>query len=346
MVNKKEDRSKKDSMSLDSLEPCYLYISSSDGVLDERINSIEEFLKGKINIDTDFKVFDGAEEIDEEEFNNYISTPSLFSFKKIAVIKYIDKVPASLRKKIMDFVSINNEKSRDIVFILTSLKKKLNQGLVDLIKKTGTIKQLRAPGGVELKSWLDEKSRSDGIAFTGPAASLLIENVNLDLSLLKKEYEKLYNYIASETKKVIDEDTVRYLVSRVYSMKIFDLVDCLGRRDKKGSLKALKTLLDENQSMIGLVTLVYRMFKCFLYIKSASGRQSITDYIRSSMKIPPYFVGKLVSKYIKWSNNFTESEIIKVFKLLNDYDISFRSNSGQDYNLVKRLVLEIVDIST
>jgi DNA polymerase-3 subunit delta len=333
-------------MKLESLEPCYLYISSSDSMLDERIDNIEGFLKGKINIDTDFKVFNGAEEIDEEEFNNYISTPSLFSSKKIAVIKYINKVSTSLRKKIMESISINNKKNYDIVFILTSLKQKLNQGLIDLIKKTGTVKQLRAPGGVELKSWLDKKSRSDGIAFTGPAASLLIENVNLDLNLLKKEYEKLFNYMASETKKVIDEDTVRFLVSRVYSMKIFDLVDCLGRRDKRGSLEALKTLLDENQSMIGLVTLVYRMFKCFLYIKSASGRQTITDYIKSSMKVPPYFVGKLVSKYIKWSSNFTESEIIKVFRLLNEYDISFRSNSGQDDNLVKRLVLEIVEIST
>jgi DNA polymerase-3 subunit delta len=346
MVNMKNDRSKKESMKLESLEPCYLYISSSDSMLDERIDNIEGFLKGKINIDTDFKVFNGAEEIDEEEFNNYISTPSLFSSKKIAVIKYINKVSTSLRKKIMESISINNKKNYDIVFILTSLKQKLNQGLIDLIKKTGTVKQLRAPGGVELKSWLDKKSRSDGIAFTGPAASLLIENVNLDLNLLKKEYEKLFNYMASETKKVIDEDTVRFLVSRVYSMKIFDLVDCLGRRDKRGSLEALKTLLDENQSMIGLVTLVYRMFKCFLYIKSASGRQTITDYIKSSMKVPPYFVGKLVSKYIKWSSNFTESEIIKVFRLLNEYDISFRSNSGQDDNLVKRLVLEIVEIST
>jgi DNA polymerase III delta subunit len=227
----KDDRPKKESIRLDSLEPCYLYISSSDSMLDERMNSIEEFLKGKINIDTDFKVFNGAEEIDEEEFNNYISTPSLFSSKKIAVIKYVEKVSVSLRKKIMELIPINNKKSPDIVFILTSLKQKLNPELVDLIKKNGAIKQLRAPGVSELKSWLDEKSRLDKITFTGPAASLLIENVNFDLILLKKEYEKLYNYTGSETKKEIDEDTVRFLVSRVYSMKIFDLVDCLGRRD-------------------------------------------------------------------------------------------------------------------
>lgn len=341
----KDDKSKKESIRLESLAPCYLYISSSDSMLDDRLNSIEDFLKGKINIDTDFEVFNGAEEIDEEGFNNYISTPSLFSSKKIAVIKHIEKVSISLRKKIMELISINNKQSPDIVFILTSAKQKLNPELMDLVKKTGTVKQLRAPGGSELKSWLSERSRSDGVSFTDSAASLLIENVNLDLNLLKKEYEKLYNYIGSETKKVINEDAVRFLVSRVYSMKIFDLVDCLGRRDKKGSLEALKPLLDEKQSMIGLVTLVHRMFKCFLYIKSASGRSSVTDYIKSSMKVPPYFVSKLVSKYIKWSSNYTKAEIIKVFKLLNDYDIRFRSNAGQDDNLVKRLVLEIVDIS-
>ena len=138
---------------------------------------------------------------------------------------------------------------------------------------------------------------------------------------------------------------IRSLVSRIYSIKVFDLVDCLGMRDKKGSLEALRSLLEDKQSMIGLVTLIHRMFKCFLYIKSASGRSSVTGYIEDNMKVSPYYISRIVSKYINWSSNYTQTEIIKVFELLNDYDIKFRSGAGQDEHLIGKLISEIADIS-
>jgi len=340
----KADKLKKELLKLEELAPCYLYISTSDSVLEDRIESVKKFLKEKINFDTDFKIFNGAEEIDEGEFNNYISTPSLFSLKKIVVIKYIEKVSASLQKKVINLISSNGKGSANVIFIITALKQKFNPALLDAVRKAGKVIQLKPPLSGSLKKWLEERSESDGIKFTEKAASLLIENVNLDLNLLKKEYEKLYDYISSEAKKVIDEDTVRFLVSRIYSLKIFDLVDYLGKRDKDNSLKALRSILEEGQNLIGLVTLIHRMFKCFLYIKSGNSKSSVTDYIENNMKVPPYFVGKLVSKYIKLSDNYTEDEVLKVFEILNKYDISFRINTIESKHLVKKLISEIIDI--
>lgn len=340
----KDDKLKKENIKLENLDRCYLYISSSDSILASRVRSIKRFLKGKINLDTDFKVFNGAEGIEDEEFNNYISNPSLFSAKKIAVIEFIEKVPVSLQKRIAELVSAKEKQDSGVVFILTSLKRKFNTKLLQLIKKTSNVRQLKLPEGSDIKNWLMKKSSSDGIAFTDGAVSVLLENINMDLNLLKKEYEKLYDYINSETKKVIDENAVRFLVKRVYSVKVFDLIDCVGKRDREGSLKAIRSLSEENQNMIGLVTLIHRMFKCFLYIKSGDSRSSVTDYIEDKMKIPPYYISKLVSKYIKWSSNYKQAEIVKTFKLLNDYDIKFRSDTGKDDHLIKKLVLEIVDM--
>ena len=342
----KADKLKKEPLGLGKLAPCYLYISISDSILEDRIESVKKFLRGKINFDTDFKIFSGAEEIDEGEFNNYISTPSLFSIKKIVVIKYIEKVSTSLQKKVITLISSNSSSSANIIFIITALKRKFNHALLDAVRKAGKVVQLKPPLSGSLRKWLEEKSESDEIKFTEKAASLLIENVNLDLNLLKKEYEKLYDYISSEAKKVIDEDTVRFLVSRIYSLKIFDLVDYLGKRDKDNSVKALRSILDEGQNLIGLVTLIYRMFKCFLYIKSENSKSSVTDYIENNMKVPSYFVSRLVSKYIKLSNNYTQAEVLKVFEILNRYDISFRTDTIESKYLVKKLISEIIDIDS
>ena len=339
------DNSKKELLKLEKLLPAYLYISTSDSLLEDTIDNIKSLLEGKVNLDTDFKIFSGMEEIAEEEFAGYINTPSLFSSKKIAVIKYIEKVPVSLQKKVADLILMGRSENANIIFIITSSKQKFNPFLLDAIKKTGKVIQLKPLLSGSLKKWLDEKSDSDGIKFTEDAASLLIENVNLDLSLLKREYEKLYNYISSEEKKIIDENTVRFLVNRVYSLKIFDLVDYIGQKDKDNSLKALKAILVEGQNLIGLITLLHRMFKCFLYIKSANGKSLVTDYIENNIKAPPYFIGKMVSKYIKFSNNYTETEIFKIFEILNKYDISFRTGIAEGKNLTSRLISEIIDAS-
>ena len=342
----KTDNSKKEILKLEELSSCYLYISTSDSVLEDKIDSVKNFLKGKINFDTDFKVFDGAEEIDEEEFNNYINTPSLFSTKKIAVIKYVEKVPVSLQKEIINSILSKGNDGANIIFIITALKQKFNLKLLDAVREVGKVVQIKPPLSGDLKKWLEERSGSDGVKFTDEAESLLIENVNLDLNLLKREYEKLYDYISSEDKKIIDENAVRFLVNRIYSLKIFDLVDFIGKRDKDSSLKTLQSLLQEDKNLIGLITLVHRMFKCFLYIKSGNSKSSVTDYIENNIKVSPYFVGKLVSKYIKLSSNYTESEILKIFEILNKYDISFRTNSGEDKHLVKKLISEIIDVET
>ncbi len=344
-MNMKDNKLKKEPLKLQSLKSCYLYISTSDSMLNDKVEGIREFLKGKINFDTDFKIFDGSGDIDEEEFNNYTGTPSLFSSKKVVVVKYADKVSARLQRKIIDLISVSRDCGANIIFVLTASKQKFNSNLVNLIKKNGIARQLKVPAGSNLKNWLEERSKSDGIVFTEKAASLLVENVNLDLNLLKKEYEKLYDYVSSETKKVIDEDEIRFLVSRNYSLKIFDLVDYLGRRDKESSLKALRSILEERQNLIGLITLLHRMFKCFLYIKSGNSKSSVTSYIENNMKIPPYFVGKLVNKYIKLSDNYEQSEIIKVFGILNRYDIKIRTGATGSKHLVTRLISEIVDVN-
>ncbi len=339
------NNTKKESPGLDKLLPCYLYISPSSSLLEDTIGSIKKYLKGKINFDTDFKNFNGTEEIDEEEFFNYINTPSLFSPKKVVAIKNIDNTSLALQQKLADSILKSSSSQGNMVFIITALKKKLSPALMDAARKEGKITQLKTPVIGSLKKWLEEKSESDGIKFTGEARDLLIENVNLDLNLLKKEYEKLYDYISSEKEKIIGEDAVSSLVNRVYSLKVFDLVDYVGQRDRCNSLKALKAILEEGQNWIGVVTLLYRMFRCFIYIKSGNSHSSVTDYIEKNLKVPPYFVGKLVNKYIRYSDNYTEAEILKVFDILNRYDISFRTGMIESKNLVKKLIPEIIDVS-
>jgi len=347
---------------LDKLKSAYLYISRNDSVLEEKVGEIKDFIGGEINIDTDYKVFRPDPENTSEDLENYIFTPSLFSSRKIAVIRNIEKFNAKFQKMIAKMLAGDGDAAAvgdgygepgggsgepsSIVFILTASNEKINKALLDALGKSGSIKRLRPPVGGDLARWLEKKAADDGINFTDEAKNLLIENVNLDQNLLKNEYAKLCDYISSEDEKTIDVETVRYLVSRVYSMKIFDLVDFLGGRDKNGSLAALEEILSEDSNLMGLITLIHRMFKSMLYIKTGNGTAAVTTFLGKNINMPPYFIGKLVSKYIKFSRDYSIEEIIKIFGILNDYDIKFRKGLSDNKDLVKRMIARITDIKT
>ena len=340
---------------IDKLKKAYLYISRSSSVLDEKVEEIKGFIGNSINTETDYKVFWPDSENTDKDLESYIFTPSLFSYRKIAVIRNIEKFNSKFQKMIAEILAGTGGKdpsgegsgeTSGIIFVLTASSEKINKSLLDALRRSGSIKKLRPPVGGDLLKWLENKASGDGIIFTDEAKNLLIENVNLDQNLLKNEYGKLYDYISSEDKKIIDGETVKYLVSRVYSMKIFDLVDFLGGRDKNGSVATLEEILSEDSNLMGLITLIHRMFKSMLYIKTGNGTAAVTTFLEKNINMPPYFIGKLVNKYIKFSRNYSSEEIIKIFGILNDYDIRFRRGISDNKNLVKTMIAQITDIKT
>lgn len=332
---------------LNELKPCHIFISKSTSLLEEKIDNLKKFLKGKINFDVDFKVFYGNELIDENELVNFYSTPSFFSEKKVAVIKNIEKSGQKIINLIIDLLSNTDIKNFGTILVITSTsaKNKLDKHLAAIAAKIGVIKELNIPLGSSLKKWLEEKAELDGLKFTASAAYRLLESVNFDMNLLKSEYEKIYTFLISEKDKTVTDKIVEKLVSRIYDMKIFDLVDYIGDRDKNNSLKVLNGILEEKQKLDGLMTLIHRMFKSFLFIKSSdSNFQFVKKYIERNIGHSPYLIDKIENKYVRFCKKYTGDEIIKIFKILNNYDILFRLNEADEKNLALKLILAIVEV--
>jgi len=332
------------------LKKVYLYISRNDSILKEKIEQIRNYAGGETNIDTDLKVFDTCDKSNLDIFTGFVSASSLFSSSKIAVLENIDKAGVGFQRLAAKMLLAEGNEDEGqggqpaVVYIFTASSEKISKDLYDKIKKIGVVRKLKPRVSGDLYKWLEDRTLADGVSFADDAKVLLVENVNLDIQLLKNEYNKLYDYISSEDKKIIYRDTVKFLVSRVYSMKIFDLVDFLGERDKNRSLKALEDILKEDKKMMGLITLIHRMFKSILYIKTEDGGASATDYLSRNIHMPPYFIGKMVSKYIKFSRNYSKAEIIKIFSILSDYDIEFRKGVVSSSNLIKTMIVRITDI--
>jgi len=98
------------------------------------------------------------------------------------------------------------------------------------------------------------------------------------------------------------------------------------------------------KGVLGLITLLLRMFKSFLYIKTHGQKDMLLAYVSRHLGHVPYMVEKVSGNYLRFSKNYSVEEIIKIFDILNRYDILLRStqleiNSG----LVLKFISEITD---
>ncbi len=323
-------------MAKSDARPCILYISRSGSILDERVAEIKKKVRGKINIDTDLRVYDNAEEIEEAELSNFLNMPSFFSDSKVLILKNVHSYPASM----LNMLAVQIEKLGSGVFlVLTSTKDKLNAKFLGAVKSVGTIKNIRVPTAAGARRWLKEKAELDGISFTAGAMDTFLENVDYQLDSIKHEYVKLSTYAWGQKDAKIEAEEINRLVTRVYNLRIFDLVDYIGQRDKNEALRALRSVLEEKWALIGAVTLLHRCFKSMLYFKYGMDRQA-AEYIKSHTHAPPYLIDKIVGKYKGFSGGYQLADIIKIIGILNKYDILFR-DAHQPKQLMVGLISEV-----
>jgi len=184
-----------------ALKKAYLYISKNEHSLKEKTGEIKEYLGRKAGSGIELKVFDSSDRQSLEDVEAFVSSPSLFSEQKAVILEHIEKAPAGFQK--MAAERISRDSGADTIFIFTAPGEKINKALMDAVREHGVIRSIKPPSSADLLKWLEKKAKEDRIAFTGDAAHLLVENVSLDINLLKNEYRKLSDYICSEKEKTI-----------------------------------------------------------------------------------------------------------------------------------------------
>ncbi len=317
-------------------KPCIMYISRNSALLDEKVSEVKDRLKGKINTDTDLKVYGEADEIEESELANFLGMPSFFSKSKVLILKGVDRYPAKLLKVLARYIE---DLCPGIFLVLTSSKERLNPRFLKAVRSAGTIKSLKVPSPADARRWLRDRAGSDGLDFSPEGMETFLENVDYRLDTLKHEYEKLYLYAGGSAQSIGPKEVNR-LIPRVHNLRVFDLVDYVGARDKAKALKALRSVLGQSWALIGAVTLLHRCFKAMLYFKYHLDKEG-SDYIRKNSKAPPYMVEKIIKKYKGFAAGYSHEEVLETISILNEYDIRFR-DAYRPENLMAGLISEII----
>lgn len=327
---------------IEDLKALYFIESRSESIIDDKIREIRAYLRDKIDIESDLKIFNADDMPDPKELYNFLNTPSFFSVRKAVVLKHCEKISRDILKIISDFFLETSSPGENTLIFLTSAEFKKAPMFHALVKQFGEVVTINSPTSENLKKRVLEKTELDGIKITPKALEMFVGNINNDLNILENEYEKLYLYVCSDSKKIVNEDMVGRLVSKSVTFTIFNFVDYIGYGNFKIASELISMIAADDNAVSNAVRQLFLMFKCVLYIKDGErGRDEAKAYLEKNINASPGFILKILDKYARFARNYKSEEIIKIIGTLNNFDIKKRKTDKPNINFLYGLLSKI-----
>jgi DNA polymerase-3 subunit delta len=205
---------------------------------------------------------------------------------------------------------------------------KRNRGFVRLFRQ---LKQGAVP------SWIQQRVQTREGSISREAMILLASLVGNDLRLLDQEIEKLLLYV--DGSRITTED-VNALVSRARETSIFDLVDCIGRRQTGEALKLLHRLLDDEASPLYLFAMLARQIRILIQVSELQARGLSQKQIADRLKLHPYAVEKGLAQ----AREFEVTQLEAAHQRLVDTDWSIKTGRMVDVLALDLLVTDLTRI--
>jgi DNA polymerase-3 subunit delta len=228
------------------------------------------------------------------------------------------------------------------LFFVEATELKASHPILKLVRRMGAAqgayeKKYSKPKADALPGWIMRRAREKGGAISSEAVEMLAALVGNDLRLLDGEIEKLLLYAGD--RQVTTQD-VRALVSRAREAVIFDLVDCVGRRQTDEALKLLHQMLDDLAVPLYLLSMLGRQVRILIQVSELVSQGLTPPEISKSLKLHPF----VVKKGIAQSRSFSMAQLEKAHECVVEADWSIKTGRMDDVLALDMLVVDLTQI--
>jgi DNA polymerase-3 subunit delta len=201
-------------------------------------------------------------------------------------------------------------------------------------QKTGFVKLFKEPSDRDLPRWIQQRVRAKGGEIHPQAVTILAALVGKDLRLLDQEIDKLLLY--ADGQPIVAED-VPLLVSRARETSIFDLVDCVGRRETDRALRLLHRLLDDGEAPLYLLAMLARQIRILIQVSELRAQHATQQEIARRLKLHPY----VVEKGLAQARNFEMAQLEAAHGRLVQTDWQIKTGQTEDILALDLLVTDL-----
>ena len=322
----------------------YLFYGDEELMIDEEIRALKEKHLGQETSELNFQVFD-AKEIDEESFASEIRSVSMFSSKKVVLLRGLGakkaeeddggseedaktEVKTGKGDIIIDALA---DLPSDTVFIAAAKHVDKRSRLYKFFNQKGCAREFKryAPWEqYELVGWVEKRLKEAGLKASKDAAFLLAEVSGPSLMQIDTEIKKLCAYCAD--KGVLSAQDIKELASRG-ELSSFTLQNALQERDLKKALNALSVMLAAKVRGEMIIGSMGAVISLMLEIKSGS------NAFKTGAKQSYY-----VERCIEGSKRYSLPELVGAVKIMHDTDMCLKTKSPDPRITLEMMLSDII----
>lgn len=196
------------------------------------------------------------------------------------------------------------------------------------------VKLFKLPRDRDLPGWIQQRAQDKGGTLSSEATRMLAVLVGNDLRLLDQELEKLLLYTDGQQ---VTTGNVQALVSRARQTSIFDLVDCVGRRQSDRALRLLHRMLDDGQAPLYLLTMLARQVRILIQVSELRARGLASREIAQRLKLHPY----VVEKGLAQAQNFNMEQLETAHQHLVNADWAIKTGKMEGVLALDTLIVNL-----
>ncbi|WP_342043364.1 DNA polymerase III subunit delta [Bacillus sp. OTU2372] len=203
------------------------------------------------------------------------------------------------------------------------------------LKRNAELVEAKKLSEHELKKWVKERARSNGLEFEEKAVDQLLSLAGTNMFMLSSEVDKLSLYAAEQ--KRIDSELVEKLVARTLEQNIFTLIERVVQRRLDEALRIYYDLLKQNEEPIKILALLSGQFRLIYQVKELSRRGYGQQQIAGYLKIHPFRVKLALGQ----AGSFTDEELANLMEMLAEADYQMKTGGMNKSLLIEMLLFRL-----
>ncbi len=185
----------------------------------------------------------------------------------------------------------------------------------------------------ELPSWVAERFKSLGRTIQPDACELLVAQSGESLRDLHNEIQKIITFAPDKTS--LSREDIADVIGASKNYNIFELQRMIGERNLSKALEISQRMLTAERQELLIISMLTRYFT-ILWKLSESIHQTQNHFeLAKALDISAYFV----PEYLGVLKNYTRSQIESAFYALCDADVSIKSSTVEDADVVIQKML-------
>lgn len=203
------------------------------------------------------------------------------------------------------------------------------------LKRNAELVEAKKLSEHELKKWVKERAKSNGLEFEEKAIDQLLSLAGTNMFMLSSEVDKLSLYAAEQ--KRIDSELVEKLVARTLEQNIFTLIERVVQRRLDEALRIYYDLLKQNEEPIKILALLSGQFRLIYQVKELSRRGYGQQQIAGYLKIHPFRVKLALGQ----AGSFTDEELANLMEMLAEADYQMKTGGMNKSLLIEMLLFRL-----